>query len=110
MSISQCAGSVPSLAVVALHDHALNRSNSLVLSAAPAAGDATPPAFTANLSPGSLPQTKVSQQQQMQQQQPQQQQRSPSEQAEKMQRFLSILHSAIDLINEDNDVGGDDWL
>jgi hypothetical protein len=61
---------------------------------------ATSPSFSAAPSPESLgPALRGSHHQQI---------RRPSEQAEKLQKFLSILHEAIDLINEDDDVSS--WL
>jgi hypothetical protein len=98
---SQCAGSTtPSLAAVAFHNHVLARSYLLAGTAAhddTASSLAISPNFSAAPLPGSLrPDLHVSQQ-------PQQQLRRPSENAEKLQKFLSILHEAIDLINEDDD-------
>jgi hypothetical protein len=105
-SSSQCAGSTPSLsAVTLLHNHGLARSRFPSSNAAFAGRDGSSPTLSATSPTGSLdPANIASQQPQL---------RSPSEQAEKLQKFLSILHEAIDLINEDDDDDdddGSDWM
>jgi uncharacterized protein (DUF885 family) len=54
--------------------------------------------------PSSLGRTQVSQ---LQQQQQQQQERRPIQDAARLKKFLTILHEAMDLVNDEED---DDWL
>jgi hypothetical protein len=102
-SSGQCTGSIitpSSLDAVALYNHELARRRFLHGTAAPDDG------FSRNLSgapsPGSLGPAQLASQ-------PHYQLRIPAERAEKLQKFLTILHEAIELIDDDDD-GSSDWL
>jgi hypothetical protein len=102
-SSGQCTRSIiaaNSLDAVTLYNHERARRRFLHGTSAP--GDGSSRNLSAAPSPGFLgPAQRASQ--------PQYQLRSPAERAEKLQKFLTILHEAIDLIDDDDD-GKSDWL